>query len=274
MRDEQERVAAAAEFIAARIGDVPRAVLVLGSGLGGLADAIREPVILPYDSIPSFPAVTVAGHGGRLLAGEFSGVRVAVLQGRFHLYEGHSADDVVRPVRALAHIGARTLFVTNSAGAADNRLSPGDLMLIDDHINLMFANPLAGQVLPGETRFPDMSAPYDRELLELAERVALRERIAVRRGVYCAVAGPSYETPAEVKMMRGLGADVIGMSTVPEVIAARAAGVRILGVSIVSNFAAGLSPAGLSHDEVLEEGLRAAAPLTKLLGGVVAEAFA
>jgi purine-nucleoside phosphorylase len=273
MREEQDRVAEAAAFLADRVGATPEVALILGSGLGGLVDAIFEPVTIPYVSIPGFPEVTVAGHGGRLVAGLFSGVRVAVMQGRFHLYEGHSADAIVRPVRALARLGVPALIVTNSAGGLDPRMAPGDLMLIDDHINLMFANPLAGSVLPGETRFPDMSSPWDPELLALAERVALRERIPVRRGVYCAVHGPSYETPAEVRMVQRLGAHAIGMSTVPEVIAARAAGVRVLGVSIISNLAAGLSPSPLSHEEVLAAGQRAASPLTRLLGAVVAEGF-
>lgn len=272
MREEQERVAAASSFLADRIGQTPEVALVLGSGLGGLVEAILEPVTIPYVSIPGFPEVTVQGHGGTLIAGLFSGVRVVALQGRFHLYEGHSADAVVRPVRALARLGVSTLMVTNSAGGLDPRMRPGDLMLIDDHINLMFANPLGGSVLPGEVRFPDMSAPYDAQLLDLAERVAMRERIRVRRGVYCAVHGPSYETPAEIRMVQRLGAHAIGMSTVPEVIAARAAGVRVLGVSIISNLAAGLSPTHLSHEEVLAAGRRAAGPLTRLLSGVVAEA--
>jgi purine-nucleoside phosphorylase len=183
MREEHDRVAAASAFLGDRMGGAPEVALILGSGLGSLAEAIIEPVSIPYAAIPDFPEATVAGHGGRLVAGLFSGVRVAVMQGRFHLYEGHSADAVVRPVRALARLGVSSLIVTNSAGGLDPRMQPGDLMLIDDHINMMFANPLGGAVLPGEKRFPDMSSPYDPELLALAERVALRERIPVRRGV-------------------------------------------------------------------------------------------
>jgi purine-nucleoside phosphorylase len=268
--EEQSRIQSAADCLRDRLGPVPDVAIVLGSGLGGLVESILEPVEVPYVAIPGFPEVTVAGHGGRLVAGRFAGARIVAMQGRFHLYEGHSADAVVRPIRALARYGVGTLIVTNSAGGLDRDMKPGDLMLIDDHINLMFANPLAGAVLPGETRFPDMSAPYDRDLLALAERVAAEERIPVRRGVYCAVHGPSYETPAEVRMARRLGANAVGMSTVPEVIAARAASVRVLGVSIISNLAAGMAQAQLSHDEVLEAGRRAALPLTRLLTGVIA----
>lgn len=267
--EEQKRIQAAADYLQDRLGDVPDVAIVLGSGLGGLVDSITEPVEIPYVAIPGFPEVTVAGHGGRLVAGRFAGAAIVAMQGRFHLYEGHSPDAVVRPVRALARYGVDTLIVTNSAGGLDPAMKPGHLMLIDDHINLMFANPLAGAVLPGETRFPDMSAPYDRDLLALAERVALEERIPIRRGVYCAMHGPSYETPAEVRMARRLGAHAVGMSTVPEVIAARAAAVRVLGVSIISNLAAGMEQAQLSHEEVLEAGRHAALPLTRLLTGVV-----
>lgn len=271
---ESERTRQAAAYLRDRLGGTPEIGIILGSGLGSVVDAILDPRVVPYDAIPGFPEVTVAGHGGRLIAGELAGVRVAALQGRFHLYEGHPAAAVVRPVRALARLGIGILIVTNSAGGLDPRMSPGDLMLIDDHINLMFANPLIGAVQPGENRFPDMSAPYDPALLALAERIALRERIPLRRGVYCAVHGPSYETPAEVRMARRLGGDAIGMSTVPEVIAARAAGVRVLGVSIISNLAAGLTGGELHHEEVLEAGRHAAAPLARLLGGVIAEARA
>jgi purine-nucleoside phosphorylase len=273
MREERDRVAAAATFLGDRIGGVPAVAIVLGSGLGGLAESILDAVVVPYATIPGFPEVTVAGHGGQLIAGQLSGVHVAAMQGRFHLYEGHSADAVVRPVRALARLGVASLVVTNSAGGLDPRMQPGDLMLIDDHINLMFANPLMGPVMPGEARFPDMSSPYDRELLEVAERIALRHRIPVRRGVYCAVHGPSYETPAEIRMVQRLGADATGMSTVPEVIAARACGMRVLGVSIISNLGAGLSPGTLSHEDVLAAGRTAAIPLTLLLSAVIADAF-
>jgi len=261
-------------YLSDHLDPVPDLAIVLGSGLGNVVDAIDRPSTAPYATIPGFADVTVAGHEGRLVCGEFAGTRVVALQGRFHLYEGHSPAAVVLPVRALARLGIGTLIVTNSAGALDPRWRAGDLMLIDDHINLMFTSPLTDAVVPGEQRFPDMSRPYDEALLELAARVALRERIPVRRGVYCAVRGPNYETPAEIRMVKSFGAHAIGMSTVPEVIAARASGMRVLGVSILSNLAAGLVPTGLSHKDVLAAGRQAAEPLARLLAGVVTEAFA
>jgi len=262
---EAGRVQRAAAYLSERLGVTPAVTIVLGSGLGGLVDAIEDPVRVDYGEIPDFPAVTVAGHGGRLVAGRFAGLTIMAMQGRFHLYEGHSPDAVARPVRVSARMGVPDLIVTNSAGGINRQFSPGDLMLIDDHINLMGSNPLVGGVQPGELRFPDMSAPYDRALLDLAEKSALAEGIRVHRGVYCALHGPSYETPAEVRMLQRLGADAVGMSTVPEVLAARAAGVRVLGISIISNAAAGLSAGHLDHAEVLEAGREAGGRLTRLI---------
>jgi len=192
-----------------------------------------------------------------------------VLAGRFHLYEGHDADTVALPARVAVRWGAATLIVTNAAGGINRTFRPGDLMLIDDHINLMWGNPLIGRVLDGESRFPDMSAPYDRDLMATAEDVALRERIRLMRGTYCALHGPSYETPAEVRMLAALGADAVGMSTVPETLVARAAGVPVLGLSLITNMGAGISGAALSHDEVVAMGAAAAEASARLLRGVV-----
>jgi purine-nucleoside phosphorylase len=237
---------------------VPATVgLILGSGLGALADAVEDGVRVPFADVPGFAPPTVAGHSGLVVAGRLAGAPVIALQGRYHLYEGHGAAMIVRPVRALLALGVRTLIITNAAGGANPRFVPGDLMVIEDHINLLWQNPLTGAVRAGETRFPDMSEPYDRQLQRLALDEALAAGVPMVRGVYCAVAGPSYETPAEVRMLRALGADAVGMSTVPEVIVARAAGARVLGISLISNAAAGLTGAPLSHDEVVAAGLAA-----------------
>jgi purine-nucleoside phosphorylase len=250
-----------------RITRRPRVMLVLGSGLGGLADEFEEPVTIPFDEIPGFTAATVEGHTGALVAGRLEGVECIALQGRYHLYEGHPPERVVLPIRVMAALGARTLIVTNAAGGINQTFRAGDLMLIDDHINFMGQNPLIGPVVPGDERFPDMSEPYDRGLQRLAEEAAIERGIQTLRGVYAAVAGPSYETPAEIRMLGRLGADAVGMSTVPEVLVARAIGVRVLGVSLISNLAAGLSAMPLSHDEVITSGLEARERFTSLIRG-------
>jgi purine-nucleoside phosphorylase len=252
-------------FLRERLTRAPSVILVLGSGLGGLADEIQDPVRIPYEEIPGFPRSTVAGHAGALVAGIWEGVEVAVMQGRFHLYEGWDPADVARPIRALAALGARQLVLTNAAGGVRPGLEPGDLMLIADHINLMFRNPLIGPVSTGEERFPDMSEPYDAEFRRAAERVALERRIPLDQGVYAAVLGPSYETPAEIRMLARLGADAVGMSTVPEVVVARALGLRVLGISCITNLAAGLGSEPLSHEEVMEVGARVRDRLADLL---------
>jgi len=263
-------VAAAAGALRQRAGAAPEVAIVLGSGFGGLVAELADPIVIEYAGIPGFPATTVAGHRGALQVGELAGRRCALFAGRFHLYEGHDAATVALPVRAAIRWGARRLFVTNAAGGINRLLGAGDLMLIDDHINLMWDNPLVGPVLEGEARFPDMSAPYDRDLMALAERVALAERIRLLRGVYCALAGPSYETPAEIRMLARLGADAVGMSTVPEVLVARAAGVPVLGLSLITNPAAGLAAGPLSHDEVMAAGERAREASARLLRGIIA----
>ncbi len=243
----------AADAISSRLeARRPAIALILGSGLGALADELDEPVVVPFAEIPGFPPATVAGHQGRLVAGRLEGRDVIALAGRFHIYEGHSADTVALPVRVSAALGARTLFVSNAAGGVNRTFRAGALMLIHDHINLMWRNPLIGPVRPGEERFPDMSDPYDPVLLGILRTCAEHLRLSVVEGVYAGLTGPAYETPAEVRMLERLGADAVGMSTVPEVIAARALQLRVAGVSCISNPAAGLSAAPLSHDEVLE----------------------
>jgi purine-nucleoside phosphorylase len=251
-------------------GPPPEIGLILGSGLGGLADELAEASRVPFDEVPGFAPATVEGHRGMVVAGRLEGVRCVALQGRFHLYEGHSPEATVRPVRALLGLGARILIITNAAGGANPRFWPGDLMIIDDHINLMWRNPLIGPAARGEERFPDMAAPYDPELQTLAERVALDRGIRTVRGVYCGVLGPSYETPAEIRAIRVMGADAVGMSTVPEVLVARASGARVLGISLISNAAAGLTSERLNHEEVVSAGVKARGYFGALLRGVVA----
>ncbi|MEX2179775.1 MAG: purine-nucleoside phosphorylase [Gemmatimonadaceae bacterium] len=259
---------AAADAVRARTRVTPRVGIILGSGLGGIASAIEGPTRIPYGDVPGFPAATIAGHAGELIAGTLSGTPVVALSGRFHMYEGHDAALAGFPVRVLHALGASTLIVSNAAGSA--RLVPGTLMLITDHINLMFRSPLIGPVEDGDVRFPDMSQPYDPELRAIALRVAREQGIALAEGVYAGLLGPAYETRAEVRMLQTLGADAMGMSTVPEVVVARARGMRVLGVSCVTNFASGLAAAPITHDDVLETTARVAARLQQLVRGVVA----
>ena len=276
MSSAGERAAAvdrAAAAVRERLGGRrPDVAIVLGSGLGGLAGDINNAVRIPYREIPGFPLPAVAGHGGELVAGMLGGRPVIAQSGRFHMYEGHSADTCALPVRVFGALGVATVILTNAAGGIRRTFVGGALMLIADHINLSFRNPLFGPVLPGDDRFPDMSDPYDRGLRALARRVARERRVALEEGVYAGLLGPSYETPSEVRMLERLGADAVGMSTVVEVIAARARGMRCLGISTVTNLAAGISPTRLSHDEVMETAARVRGALTTLVEGVVAAA--
>jgi purine-nucleoside phosphorylase len=258
-------------FLRERVTRAPHAVLVLGSGLGGMADDVEDAVRIPFREIPGFPrrVQEVAGHAGTLVAGRLAGVEVAALQGRFHLYAGWRPDDVAVPVRALAALGARTMLLTNAAGGIRPGFRPGDLMLIADHLNLMWQNPLIGKTVPGEQRFPDMSDPYDAAFRTVAEEAARGLGIPLTEGVYAAVLGPSYETPAEIRMLARLGADAVGMSTVPEVLVARALGVRCLGISCITNLAAGLGGERLTHEEVVEVGARVRDRLAALVRGVL-----
>ena len=257
------------DYLRERITRAPAAILVLGSGLGGLADEIQDPLRIPYEEIPGFPRSTVPGHAGALVAGILEGVEVVAMQGRFHLYEGWDHDQVALPIRALATLGASVVVLTNAAGGVRAGLDPGTLMLISDHLNLTGRNPLVGPSRPGETRFPDMSEAYDGEFRTAAKEVAREMGIELDEGVYAAVLGPSYETPAEVRMLERMGADAIGMSTVPEVIVARALGLRVLGISCVTNHAAGIGSEPLSHEDVMEVGARVRDRLAGLVRGVL-----
>lgn len=245
----------AAKVIRGRLGDTastPVVGIVLGSGLGGLATRVAGAVGVPFADVPGFPRATVVGHAGAVIGGTLGGRPVLALAGRFHMYEGHDAALAGFPVRVLHALGVRTLFVSNAAGGIRRSFRPGDLMLIRDHLNLMSRNPLVGALEPGDERFPDMSAPYDPALAAGLLAAAAALQIPLQEGVYAALLGPTYETPAEVRMLATLGADVVGMSTVPEVIVARALGMRVAGISCVTNLASGISPHPLSHAEVLE----------------------
>lgn len=266
---EPGAVRSAADAVAERLaGRTPRVAIVLGSGLGFLADDVAEAVRIPYRDLPGFPEPGVAGHKGELVAGTLEGVAVIIQSGRFHLYEGLPPSLAALPVRVFAALGVRILVLTNAAGGLRPTFGSGTLMLIADHINLMWRNPLTGPVVAGDERFPDMSEPYDRALRALARQAANEVGVRLEEGVYCALLGPSYETPAEIRAYRRLGADAVGMSTIPEVIAARARGMRCLGFSSITNPAAGMGPP-LSHADVLETGRRVGGDLARLIRQVL-----
>jgi inosine/guanosine/xanthosine phosphorylase family protein len=267
-------VAAAAGFLAGRMAGrtrgAPSVALILGSGLGGLADRVEDAIAVPYDEIPGFARPTVLGHAGRLVSGRLAERRVVVFQGRYHAYEGHAPDQLAVPVRTAAALGAETLLVTCAAGGVNRRYGPGTLMILSDHLNLMGRNPLVGPVREGEDRFPDMTRAYDPGLRALALDVGRDQGMDLAEGVYAAVLGPSYETPAEIRMLERLGADAVGMSTVPEVIAARAARMRVLGIALVTNPAAGLTDEALDHEDVVAAAAAAAERFQQLVLGVLA----
>lgn len=247
------KVKEAADFILKKINYKPEIGLILGSGLGAIADQIENPEFYPYSEIPHFPVSTVQGHAGRLVIGRLEGKTVVAMQGRFHYYEGYPIQEVTFPVRVMKALGVRTLIVTNAAGASNPEFNPGDLMIIKDHINLAGANPLMGRNLDEfGPRFPDMSNAYDRELRSKIKFIAQKLNIPVQEGVYAWFSGPTYETPAEVKMAQILGADAVGMSTVPEVIVANHSGIKVIGISCLTNMAAGILNQPLSHNEVME----------------------
>jgi len=261
----------AATAIRAQIGKrKPTVGLVLGSGLGAYADRLSDAVALDYGDIPRFPISTVTGHAGRLIVGDAGGVTCAAMQGRVHFYEGQDMGSVVFPVRTLVRLGIKTIIITNAAGGVNAAYTPGDLVLISDHINLLPEHPLRGEnderIGP---RFPDMTEAYAPELRALARVVARHQGLAAHEGVYCAMQGPSYETPAEIRMARALGGDLVGMSTVPEVIAARHMGARVLGISCVTNMAAGITGQPLSHQEVTEVATKARERFVALLDGIL-----
>lgn len=269
-----EEYRAAASYLQARMAVSPTVGIVLGSGLGALAEAVEDAVAIPFGEIPHWPVSTVQGHSGRMVVGRLAGVPVAVMQGRAHLYEGYSGAQLALPVRVMALLGIKTLIVTNAAGGINPAFVPGDVMVITDHINLpgmAGRNPLMGPNLDAfGPRFPDMGNAYDRELRALALEVAAQTGIVVQQGVYVAVSGPTFETPAEIRFLHTIGADAVGMSTAPEVAVARHAGLKVLGFSGISNKANLDGLTETTHDEVLEAGRVIAPKLATIIRGVLA----
>lgn len=266
-----DRATEAQRFIAAEAGQRnPRVAIVLGSGLSDIAQAINEPVEIPYQQIPHFVQSTVEGHPGKLIVGDCGGIDVALMNGRFHFYEGYSMEQVTLPIRTFSLMGIRSLILTNAAGGINKRLGPGSIMIISDHLNLMGENPLLG---PNEDRFgprfPDMTHVYSESYIELAQEAAKTIGLDLIPGVYAGLRGPTYETPAEVRMLRTLGADAVGMSTVPEAIVARHSDMSVLAFSCVTNYAAGMTDAEINHEDVISTGRATGKKLSELILKIV-----
>ncbi|MGF7184980.1 purine-nucleoside phosphorylase [Desulfitispora alkaliphila] len=268
----REKLTGTVEYIKNSTNTKPQVGLILGSGLGMLADLIEDKEEIPYGEIPHFPVSTVAGHKGQLVFGTLRGKQVVAMQGRFHFYEGYTMQEVTYPVRVLKEMGVEKIIVTNAAGGINIDFRPGDLMLIKDHIHYMGNNPLIGkndeELGP---RFPDMSEAYNKELRELVKKVALENKIPMQDGVYMSCTGPSYETPAEIRFMRTIGADAVGMSTTPEVIVANHAGIKVIGISCITNMAAGVLNKKLDHGEVMETAEIAKEKFSNLILNVLGE---
>ena len=266
MDDVFGRAKDCADFVLGRSAHRPEIGLILGSGLGAFADALEDPVEVDYDEIPGFAQTTVEGHSGRLVLGRVAGLSAVVMAGRYHYYEGHSMEVVTFPVRVMHQMGVRILFVTNSSGGVNPDFGVGELMVIEDHLNLIGANPLVGHNEERfGPRFPDMSYAYDKVLRDEIDGAAADIGLPVQHGVYAGMVGPSYETPAEIRMLRTLGADAVGMSTVPEVIVANHAGMRVAGISCVANKAAGLDAERLTHDDVKASAMSVSERFVQLL---------
>ena len=271
-QDYYEKVKAASDAVRSRVPGPFEIAVVLGSGLGEFANSLGEAVVMPYDTLPYWPASRVVGHEGKLVIGTTRGKRIAALSGRCHLYEGYDVRTVAFAVRALGLAGARTLILTNAAGGVNTGLSKGALMIIDDHLNLTGVNPLVG---PNDDRFgprfPDMTEVYSARLRAIADRAGREINLLLPHGVYVALLGPSYETPAEIRYLRIIGADAVGMSTVPEAIAARHMGLDVLGISCITNMAAGVLPETLDHAEVMETTRRIRGQFIALLEGIIGQ---
>ncbi|MEJ6950981.1 purine-nucleoside phosphorylase [Natronospora cellulosivora (SeqCode)] len=260
----------AAKYIEKKVDNMPKVALILGSGLGVLAEEIENAVKIPYQDIPDFPVSTVSGHAGQLVLGNLEGSEVLAMQGRFHYYEGYSMEELTLPVRVMKNLGIDTLIVTNAAGGVNKNFWPGEFMIISDHINMMGDNPLIGMNLDDYgPRFPDMSEAYSKDLISLAEKVASDHGIITRKGVYAAMSGPSYETPAEIRFLAGNGIDAVGMSTVPEVIVASHMNLKVLGISCITNMAAGILPQALDHSEVVEIAEKVRPQFITLIRGII-----
>ncbi|MGE3610550.1 MAG: purine-nucleoside phosphorylase [Bacteriovoracaceae bacterium] len=266
------KILEASEYIKSKISVKPKIGMVLGSGLGIYVDQIQNKTIIPYQDIPHFRRCSVEGHEGRLIIGEVHGVPVAALQGRLHAYEGHPMEEIVHPVRTLAALGIEFLFLSNASGGINDHFHPGDLVAITDHINLSGRNPLVGpNIAELGPRFPDMSNAYDKELNSIMIDVAKTHHVEMKSGVYCSVLGPTYETPAEIRMFKMIGADLVGMSTVPEVIAANHLGLKVVGVACVTNYAAGLKNEKLNHADVKKVAEKAMVGFATILTETIGE---
>src|SRR5687768_7870962 len=268
--DYYAKCEAASNLLRERIGGVPDVAVVLGSGLGDFVDALTDAVTTPYGDIPNWPASAVIGHAGKLVVGTLAGKRVAALSGRAHFYEGHDLRTVTFATRVLGLVGVKTIILTNAAGGINLSFNPGTLMVMNDHINLLGSNPLVGEDEERfGPRFPDMTEVYSRRLRGIADQAAAARGVPVAHGVYVAVHGPSYETPAEIRFLRTIGADAVGMSTVPEALVARHMGLEVLGISCITNPAAGVLPTPLVHDEVMEVAKRVRAEFSALLEAII-----
>lgn len=266
------KIVEASQFIQSKIKKKPQVGIVLGSGLGIYVDQIQNKTIIPYDTIPHFKRTAVEGHTGQLIVGEVNGVTVAALQGRIHAYEGHPMEEIVLGVRVLAALGIEVLFLSNASGGVNESFHPGDLVAITDHINLSGRNPLTGpNIAELGPRFPDMTEPYNLELVELFQKVSKNHQVNLRTGVYCSVLGPSYETPAEIRMIRTIGGDLVGMSTVHEVIAANHLGLKVAAIACVTNYAAGIKKEKLSHADVKKVAEKAMVGFATILSETIGE---
>lgn len=267
---EKNKVIQSVDYIKSKISTLPEIGIILGSGLGDLADNVEDRIAIKYSEIPNLPQSTVKGHAGQFVFGKLNNKSVVMMQGRFHYYEGNKMEDLALPVYIMKELGISSIIVTNAAGGVNTSFNPGDLMIIKDHINFAFNNPLIGrndeEIGP---RFPDMSKAYDEELIKIAKSTAGELNIKVQEGTYIMFTGPNYETPAEIRMARILGGDSVGMSTVPEVIAARHCGVKVLGISCITNMAAGILDQPLNHQEVIETSNKVKDTFIKLVSNIV-----
>ncbi len=267
-----EKLGQTAKHIQSMKKTAPKVGLILGSGLGLYVEQIKDKTVIPYSDIPYFHESTVDGHEGRLILGTVEGVEIAVLQGRIHAYEGHPMEDVVFPTRVLATLGIESLILTNAAGGINTNYTPGDLVIIEDHINMMGTNPLIGpNIIELGPRFPDMTRAYNPKIVNIFKETSKQIGLDIKTGVYCALQGPTYETPAEIGMLRTIGADMVGMSTVPESIAANHLGIKVGGISCITNMAAGITGEKLNHEEVKEQALEVMGKFSKLLSGSIKE---
>lgn len=267
-----DRINNIVNFIKERVPYVPDTLVILGSGLGDMAKEVENQIIIKYEDIEDFLVSTVEGHEGQFIFGDYKGKKVVMMQGRFHYYEGHSMREITLPVFVMRKLGVLNMIVTNACGGVNKSFSPGDLMIIEDHLNFTGNNPLMGRNLEEfGPRFPDMSKAYNRELIALAERIGEEENIKLQKGVYAIYTGPSYETPAEIRAFRTLGADAIGMSTVPEVIVANYSGMKVLGISCITNMASGILDQPLNHKEVIEVSARVRESFITLISRVIEE---